>query len=150
MPAKPAAKKIGHESQADFSQAFAALKKILVPYVGKNMRVVHDTADYYYIETTFPVYRGRPVMFASVRQGKGYVSYHLLPLYMNPPLNSHVSPDLQRRKQGKACFNFTKPDEKLFAELAELTALGLESFKKFAETGKLSGQKTSAARKTHK
>jgi hypothetical protein len=35
MPAKPAAKKIAHESQADFSQAFAALKKILVPYVGR-------------------------------------------------------------------------------------------------------------------
>lgn len=45
MPAKPAAKKIAHESQADFSQAFAALKKILVPYVGKNMRVVHDTSS---------------------------------------------------------------------------------------------------------
>jgi len=65
-----------------------------------------------------------PMMFAAVRKGKGYVSYHLLPLYMNPTLQSKVSAELKRRKQGKACFNFAKPDQKLFAEVAEITRLG--------------------------
>lgn len=69
-------------------------------------------------------------MFAAVRTGKGYVSYHLLPIYMNPHLQNKISAELKRRKQGKACFNFSQPDEKLFAELAELTRLGLESFRK--------------------
>ena len=31
-------------------------------------------------------------------------------------------PELRRRMQGKACFNFTRVDEALFAELATLTA----------------------------
>ena len=69
-------------------------------------------------------------MFAAVRKGKAYVSYHLMPIYMNPALQSRVSPELQRRKQGKACFNFSQPDHKLFVELAELTRLGFEGFKK--------------------
>jgi hypothetical protein len=30
--------------------------------------------------------------------------------------------------QGKACFNFTRIDEPLFAELTELTATGIERF----------------------
>jgi hypothetical protein len=30
--------------------------------------------------------------------------------------------------QGKACFNFTRVDEPLFAELARLTETGLEHF----------------------
>ncbi|HEY6967819.1 MAG TPA: hypothetical protein VJA94_01335, partial [Candidatus Angelobacter sp.] len=91
-----------------------------------------DKPDYYYIETKFPVMGRETVMFGAVRKGKGYVSYHLLPLYMNEPLQKKVSAELGRRKQGKACFNFTRPDEKLFAELAELTRLGLESFKKLS------------------
>jgi hypothetical protein len=72
-------------------------------------------------------------MFAAVRAGKNYVSYHLMPLYMNASLQAAISPELKQRKQGKACFNFTQPDEKLFAEIAELTRLGLESFKKLSK-----------------
>lgn len=132
MPAKAAPKKASAKKPADFSATFKALRAILVPYAKGGMKVVHDTPDYYYIETNFPVMGRGPVMFACVRTGKGYVSYHLLPLYMNPPLQNKVPAELKRRKQGKACFNFSQPDEKLFAELAELTRLGLESFKKLS------------------
>jgi hypothetical protein len=149
MSTKAAAAKVTADEQVAFGHVFDSLRAILLPYSEGEMRVVHDTPQYYYLETTFPVYRGKPVMFACVRRGKAYVSYHLLPLYMNPPLNRHVSAELQRRKQGKACFNFAKPDEKLFAELADLTRLGLESFKKFAQTGVVPKQtKGSLARKS--
>jgi hypothetical protein len=146
MATKAAQKKIAHEESPGFTAVFEGLKAILVPYAGQ-MKIVHDTPDYYYLDTTFPVYRDKPAMFASVKRGKAYVSYHLLPLYMNPALNSHVSAELKKRKQGKACFNFSNPDPKLFAELAELTRLGLESFKKFAQSqaaanpGKSKGKK---------
>lgn len=131
---KAASKKTTPDKESDFVATFAGLKKILAPYATKNMRVVHDKPDYYYIETKFSVMGRGPVMFAAVRKGKGYVSYHLLPLYMNESLQKKVSAELARRKQGKACFNFTKPDETLFVELAELTRLGLESFKKLSQT----------------
>jgi len=132
--AKAATKKATTEKESDFSATFTALRKILAPYAGQNMRVAQDKPDYYLIETKFPVMGRGTMMFGAVRKGKGYVSYHLLPLYMNEALQKKVSAELGRRKQGKACFNFTKPDEKLFAELAELTRLGFECFKKLSQT----------------
>lgn len=128
--AKAAMKKAQVGKDVDFDATFAALKKILAPYAGKNMRVVQDKPDYYCIETNFSVLGRGPVMFGATRKGKGYVSYHLVPIYMNEPLQKTISPELKRRKQGKACFNFVTPDGKLFAELAELTRLGFECFKK--------------------
>ncbi|HLJ28963.1 MAG TPA: hypothetical protein VKY85_19790 [Candidatus Angelobacter sp.] len=134
MPTQPAKKKAPAKKQTEFPAIFKALRAILAPYVGKNMRVVDDKPDYYCIETAFSVMGRGPVMFGAVRRGKGYVSYHLLPLYMNPQLQSKISAELKKRKQGKACFNFSKPDEKLFAEIAELTKLGLEGFRKLSQT----------------
>jgi|SRR5215467_6747677 len=136
MPAKPARKKVSGEKQADFSSTFQALRAILVPYSKRDTKVVHDKPDNYYLETTFPVMGRGPMMFAAVRKGKSYISYHLLPLYMNPPLQNKVSRELNRRKQGKACFNFSHTDEKLFAELAEITRLGFEDFKKLSSQTK--------------
>ena len=44
-----------------------------------------------------------------------------MPLYMNPPLMSAVSPGLKKRMQGKTCFNFkTAPEPELLAELGQL------------------------------
>lgn len=139
MAKKAAGTKPASGVASDFSLVFETLRAILAPYVGPDARIVHDKPDYYYLDTTFPVYRGKPAMFAAVRRGKAYVSYHLLPLYMNPTLNSLVSAELKRRKQGKACFNFTSVDAKLFAELAELTRRGFDSFKKFAKSDSAAG-----------
>jgi hypothetical protein len=60
-------------------------------------------------------------MFGAVEIKKRYVSYHLMPLYLAPEGALTVSEQLRRRKQGKACFNFTRVDEDLFAELSDLT-----------------------------
>jgi hypothetical protein len=40
-----------------------------------------DKPQNYYLETHGPAYRNRPMLFAAVRAGKGYVSYHLMPVY---------------------------------------------------------------------
>jgi hypothetical protein len=68
------------------------------------------------------------MFFAGVKQQKRYVSYYLMPVYTEPDLSAAVSPDLRRRMQGKSCFNFTKVDEGLFDELADLTARGREVY----------------------
>ena len=67
------------------------------------------------------------------RLGKSYVSYYLMPVYENPDLAATISPALAKRRQGKACFNFTKIDEPLLAELAGLTARVIPGFKERAE-----------------
>jgi hypothetical protein len=66
---------------------------------------------------------------AGTRIGKCYVSYYFMPVYGMPELLDGLSPELRRRKQGKACFNFTRVDEALLAELATLTATGIERYR---------------------
>jgi hypothetical protein len=115
-------------SATDFAASFRQLKAILEPY-GEKLRVAHDKSGHYYLETHDKPYRGRAMMFAAVRTGKAYVSFHLFPLYVCPEMNASISPALKKRMQGKTCFNFTAPDAALFAELKKLTEEGFRRFK---------------------
>ena len=110
---------------ADFAAVFAALKPVLAKYE-KRMLVKADTpAEYTLLSKTpspFPQHKGHGLFFGSVKLGKAYVSFHLVPLYMDPGLQKLVSPALKKRMQGKACFNFkTDPDADQIAGLKQLT-----------------------------
>jgi hypothetical protein len=125
---KPAAGKTGKTS-ADFQAVFASLKKILKPYE-KQFRVVPYRPEFYGLQTRRSGPKGKPVWFAGVRMEKNYVSYHLVPIYMNPALKRRVSPELRKRMQGKACFNFAEINSALFRELRALTAAGADCYRK--------------------
>jgi hypothetical protein len=56
-----------------------------------------------------------------------------MPIYVSPELAATISPELAKRRQGKACFNFTKIDEVLFAQLEALTATSIPGFRAVAE-----------------
>ena len=114
-------------TQESFQKIFAALKPVLEPYAAR-LAVKEKPGDYY-LETKTAVYKGRPMMFAAVRTGKAYVSFHLMPIYMNPKLQAAVSPELKKRMQGKSCFNFTRVDPSHIAELKKLTKAGFAEFK---------------------
>ena len=64
-------------------------------------------------------------MFGAVEIKKRYVSYQLKPVYLAPPGVLPISDRLRRRMHGKACVNFTRVDEGLFAELSDLTRRSL-------------------------
>jgi hypothetical protein len=115
---------------ADFEAICSALKVVLRKYA-KRLSVKTDTpAEYTLVAKSpspFPQHKGEPLYFASVKPGKAYVSFHLMPLYMCPPLANSISADLKKRMQGKTCFNFkTEPDQKQLAELQRLTEAGLQ------------------------
>ena len=116
----------------DFDATFARLKEILAAYEGK-LNVVADTRDYYALETDHVLRNKRRLYFGGVRRGKAYVSFHLMPVYACPEITEKISADLKKRMQGKSCFNFKAPDEKLFNELRKLTKAGFTRFtsKKF-------------------
>jgi hypothetical protein len=81
-----------------------------------------------------PGLEGKPWGYvAGTRLGTSYVSFYLMPVYASAELDATVSPGLRKRKQGKSCFNFTKVDEELFAELEDLTARGIPGFRATAE-----------------
>jgi hypothetical protein len=105
-----------------------ALIALLKPY-GDRLDVVKESAWGYYLQTKKPAHKKGPLMFAAVRVGKAYVSYHFMPIYMNEPLKATISPALRKRMQGKACFNFKDvPDAALLEELRTLTDAGFRNF----------------------
>ena len=117
---------------ADFSSVFARLKPVLAKYA-KRLSVKADTPVEYTLITKsaspFHQHKGEPLYFGSVRLGKAYVSFHLMPLYMCPALVKRISPMLKKRMQGKTCFNFrTDPDSELIADLKRLTEAGFNKW----------------------
>jgi hypothetical protein len=110
---------------ADLAPAFARLKGLLEPY-GRRMSVSADGPTGYGVDMAPETERNPTTWFAGVRLGKRYVSYYLMPVYVEPSLLDGISPELKRRMQGKSCFNFTAVDEGLFTELEALTRTGYE------------------------
>jgi len=113
-----------------FAAAFAVLKPVLARHA-KRLSVKTDTPIEYTLLTKspspYPQHKGQPMYFGSVRLGKAYASFHLMPLYMCAVLTESISPALKKRMQGKTCFNFkTEPDPELLAELNRLTESGVQ------------------------
>ena len=112
-----------------FGATFAALREVLASFTDLLMVTVSKAGDYQVSSRTLKDRMGRPLFVAGVQIKKNYVSYHLLPLYMNPALQKRVPPALKKRMQGKACFNFTGIAPEQIREIAELTREGIEMFK---------------------
>lgn len=113
--------------RAEFIPVFTALREILVPYAPK-LSVVHDKPDNYYLDTHTIGANKRPISFAGVKIGKAYVSFYLMPVYVQSA--GGMSPALKKRMQGKACFNFKAIDRELFDELKQVTRHGYDAWKK--------------------
>jgi hypothetical protein len=115
----------------DFELVHDRLREILLRQRGE-LAVTKDGPAGVSIE--IPGLEGKPWGYvAGTRVGKSYVSYYLMPIYVSPDLAATISPELAKRRQGKACFNFTKIDEPLFAELEAFTATSISGFLAIAE-----------------
>lgn len=117
---------------SDYAAVFSAVRLVLTQYAAE-LAVKTDTGNEYLLTSKsaspFPQHKGQPLQFASVRLGKAYVSYHLMPLYMCEPLAEKITPSLKKRMQGKTCFNFkTVPDAELLAELKQLTRAAFQQW----------------------
>jgi hypothetical protein len=107
----------------DFHAVETRLRQILDPY-RDQLTVSKEGPDGIVLE--LPGYEGKPWGYvAATRVGKSYASFHLMSVYDDPALLGSLSPGLRKRMQGKTCFNFTKIDEALFEELADVTARGI-------------------------
>ena len=119
----------------DFEAVHARLREIVLKHRG-DLVVTQDGPDGMALEV--PGLEGKPWGYvAGTRVGKSYVSFYLMPVYASPELDASISPALRRRKQGKACFNFTKVDEALLAELDSVAARGIPGFQVVAEAAEL-------------
>lgn len=105
----------------DFATVFARLRSLMLT-AAPGMTVTKDLPGALELRTaTLDPKTKQPGWFGTVTIKKTYVAYHLIPLYTHPELAARVSPELEKRRQGKTCFNFTRSDETLFKELSRLT-----------------------------
>jgi hypothetical protein len=114
-----------------FPAVFQALRALLAQHAPRLL-VKTDTAENYYLDTAIIQKNKLPLFFGAVQIKKSYVSLHLFPVYVFPDLLEAISPELRKRMQGKACFNFTAVDEPLLTELGSLIDAGMQ---RFAEVG---------------
>jgi hypothetical protein len=112
-----------------FHETFTALRAILESHA-KHMTVTIDEPGHYALASPTMTDRiGRPLFCAAVQINKNYVSFHLMPIYMNKSLRDDLSPSLKKRMPGKSCFNFTSVEPDGFKELAAITRKGIAGFK---------------------
>jgi hypothetical protein len=113
----------------DFAPVYAELRAIMLR-AADGMTVAKDDPDDLELRTGWahPLRPNGPMWFGGVRRGKAYVSYHLMPLYVQAELMAQVPPGLRRKMQGKSCFNFKAADPSLFAELETLTRACAQAF----------------------
>lgn len=114
--------------QNNFNLCFSELKTILKKYE-KYLSVIVDKQDNYSLNAGFDSKRKSNIYFGGVVINKNYVSYHLMPVYINPKLLNNISPELKKRMQGKSCFNFKKADNLPIKELSDLTKISFEFYK---------------------
>ena len=112
-------------ANTDFTEIFNSLKAILQNYE-KELVVVKDEPNNYYLDTKYTAPNKKPLFFGAVKIMSKTVNFYLMPVYIKPELLEGMSPELKKRMQGKSCFNFKKLDEELLSELEALTERGLE------------------------
>ena len=113
--------------QADFPVVFEKLKSILKQYE-KDLTVKVDAKDTYSLDGPYTEKWKKELFFGSAQIKKNYVSFYLMPVYMYPDLLKGISPELEKHRQGKSCFNFKKVEPELLQELAALTEKGYARF----------------------
>ena len=112
---------------AQATALFDRLTAIFAPYRSTLIAKADEPGNLYLQTPPCPAYPSG-LFFGAVKTGKRYVSFHLMPVYVHPDLLDGMSPELRKRMQGKSCFNFTRRDDALFAELETLTAAGFARF----------------------
>jgi hypothetical protein len=111
-----------------FQPVFEQLRALLQPFAPELMLKINTDDNYYLAAPHSPRWRAE-VMFAAVQIKKNYVSFYLMPVYMYPELLDNMSSRLKKRMHGKSCFNFTKVESDLLAELTELTTRSFTRFR---------------------
>lgn len=105
---------------SDLGEVFSALRALMLETAPGQLVAKDVPGDLVLHTDRGDPKTGRPVWFGAVATKKSYVAFHLFPLYEQPALAEGISPALDKRRQGKSCFNFKAVEPELFEELREL------------------------------
>jgi hypothetical protein len=112
----------------DLAPVYAELRRIMAPYAEK-LDVKRDDDSELYVDTRHVQKNKKPLFFGAVQVKKSYVSFHLMPVYLEPALLDSATAELKARMQGKSCFNFKTSDPALLKELSALTQAAYASYR---------------------
>ena len=80
---------------SSLQDVFVSLKAILRPYASQHGFIPSESDERFAIASATKTDRiGRPLFIAAVEVNKRYISYHLMPIYMNPALLADASPGI--------------------------------------------------------
>ena len=106
---------------------FEQLKAILKPY--QDFLVIsHEATGEYRLSTRFVMSNNQTLCFADIKLNTGGVSFHLMPVYVDPILLLDIGPELKQQMQSKANFYFDTLTPTLNAQLTRLVDLSFRSF----------------------
>jgi TfoX/Sxy family transcriptional regulator of competence genes len=109
----------------DFGSTFESLKRLVKRHAG-FLSAQTATGTEYILTGPMMARQKKELWFGGVKQGKAYVSLHLMPVYMFPDLLDGISPALRARMQGKSCFNFKHIEPQLLDEVDALIATSIQ------------------------
>jgi len=84
---------------------FRILRRIMLPYK-RVLDCKEDGPGNIYLDTFHILENKKPLFFGAVQTRKSYVSFHLMPVYVDPRILKIISDSLRKRMHGKYCFNF--------------------------------------------
>jgi hypothetical protein len=110
----------------EFADIFLKLRALMLA-AAPGMVVTADTPTTFTLKTAWLEKRTKePAWFGWIAIKKSYVAYHVMPLYTLAALNDFVPASLEKRRQGKTCFNFKKADSDVFEHISRLTKAAAE------------------------
>lgn len=110
----------------EFPTVFRRLRQLMMDSA-PAMVVTEDSPTNFTLKTPWIEARTKePAWFGWIAIKKSYVAYHVMPLYSLPALNDLVPVTLEKRRQGKTCFNFKKADDALFEDIRRLTEVAVK------------------------
>lgn len=97
-----------------FEDFIAALPAERQPIAAQAWQLVRQAVPAGYTEHIGPKYlefRAGPDMYVGLANQKGYLSLHLVPMYLMPALQEGLAAAAPQLKMGKGCVNFNKLEE---------------------------------------
>ena len=93
MPARRGSGSRQGDVMPDLASVFSELKALMSPYAAR-LDVKTDSDTELYLDTRHRQKNGRALFFGAVQVKKGFVSFHLMPVYVQPALLEGISPAL--------------------------------------------------------
>ena len=110
-----------------FTNSYQQLVALFAPYRPLLITKTESDTDLY-LETRKLGPNRKPLYFGGVFIKKSYVAFHLMPAYLFPDLVAEQPDFLQKRMQGKSCWNFKQISAEELASLAQLVEEGVRRF----------------------